>query len=225
MHTGKGQVVELILENGNRLARILCTPDLIPSPGQYLLAGIASQPDPLPVPLFSTESSSEGFIACAPIPENWAPGMEITLRGPMGSGFSLPDSAKKVALVPFDNVPSRLQGVMRNALKQGAAVVLVGESDEYTFPNEVEIQPFSALKDVLKWADYSAFDVARDNLTRFKQMLKDLIHVSVGGEAQILVRTPMPCGGIADCGVCVVTLRSNWKMVCKDGPVFDLGEI
>ena len=43
--------------------------------------------------------------------------------------------------------------------------------------------------------------------------------------AQALVLGPMPCGGLADCGVCAVTTRSDWKLACKEGPVFDLEEI
>jgi len=90
MHTGKGQVLELILESGLRHAQISCPADMVPSPGQYLLAGIASPSDPLPVPLFSTESKPGGFIASAPIPDFWTPGTIITLRGPLGRGFDLP---------------------------------------------------------------------------------------------------------------------------------------
>jgi len=225
MHTGKGQVIELILENGLRHARISCAANLIPPPGQYLLAGIPSQPDPLPVSLFSTESASESFIACAPIPETWTPGTVIILRGPLGHGFTLPHSAKKVALFSIDDAPSRFHGIIQSALDRGAAVVLVGESNEYPVSNQVEIQPLSALPEVFEWADYSAFDVSRENLVKVKQMLQEQNRISVRGGAQILVRTPMPCGGIADCGVCAVTLRSGWKTVCKDGPVFDLGEL
>jgi NAD(P)H-flavin reductase len=40
-----------------------------------------------------------------------------------------------------------------------------------------------------------------------------------------LVVAPMPCGGLAECGVCAVTTRRGWKLACKDGPVFDLGEL
>ena len=44
----------------------------------------------------------------------------------------------------------------------------------------------------------------------------------MGGEAQALVRTPMPCGALADCGVCTVRTSRGPKLACKDGPVFDL---
>jgi len=224
MHTGKGQVVELILENGLRHVRISCPADLIPSPGQYLLAGNASD-SPLPVSISSTESASGSFISSTPIPETWTPGTEITLRGPLGHGFALPDSAGKVALVPFDDSSLHLRSLIRPALAQSAAVVLVNNMDWDRLPDEVEVQPFSALDDVLDWADFIAFDVLRKGLPGLREKLGWIKQRSVKKEAQVLVRTPVPCGGVAECGVCAVTLKSGWKLACKEGPVFDLGEI
>jgi len=224
MYTGKGQVVELILENGLRHARISCAVKLIPAPGQYLLAGAASQADLLPVSLFSTESTLKGFTACAPVPETWTPGTELTLRGPLGHGFALPPSAQKVALITYDDSPARLQGLLHVALKQGAAIVLVCDSSESQLPDDVEVQPLSALGEVLEWADYTAFDVARENLFELKQMIGGQTQMPAKNEAQVLIHTMMPCGGVAECGVCAVTLKSNWKLTCKDGPVFDWGE-
>lgn len=225
MHTGTGQVLELILENGQRLARISCPADLVPAPGQYLLAGAASSSDPLPVPLFFTESAPSGFIASAPLPETWLPGQEIALRGPLGRGFELPATSRKVALVPFHESADRLKGLIRPALGEGAAVVLVADEEMVHLPDEVEIQPFSVLEEVLAWADYVAFDVSRENLTGLRERLEKVKQVPAGREAQVLVRTPVPCGGVAECGVCAVKLKSSPKLACKDGPVFDLREI
>lgn len=225
MHTGKGQVVELILENGHREARISCPADLIPSPGQYLLAGIASSADPLPVPLFSTESTLESFVACAPVPDLWTPGLPLILRGPLGRRFELPATSRKVAMIPFDGVVGRLKALVRPALQQGAGVVLVSDSDGEWLPDEVEIQPVSALGEVLAWADYAVFDVSRERLPKLRERLGGESQISVKGEAQVLVYAPVPCGGVAECGVCAVNLKSSWKLVCKDGPVFDLREI
>ncbi len=224
MHNAKGQVVELILENGLRHARISCPAELIPAPGQYLLASDASD-SPLPVPIFSTESAPGSFISSAPIPETWTPGAEITLRGPLGRGFVLPPSSRKIALVAFDTAPSLLHGLIAPALKQGAAVVLVSGTDGEHLPDEVEVQPLSALDEVLAWADYLAFDVARGELPGLRERLGSVKQAWAGKEAQVLIHTPMPCGGIADCGVCAVTLKSGWAMACKDGPVFELGKV
>jgi NAD(P)H-flavin reductase len=43
--------------------------------------------------------------------------------------------------------------------------------------------------------------------------------------AQALFYSPMPCGGAADCGVCALRTRHGVKLVCKDGPVFNLEEL
>jgi len=203
MRTGTGQVDELLLENGFRHARITCPADLIPSPGQYLLAGVASSSDPLPVSLFSTESTSQSFITSGQIPDSWTPGTKITLRGPLGRGFTLPLTARKIALVPFDASPSRLQSLITPALRQGAGVVLVSDSGGESLHDDVEVQPFSALDEILAWADYVAFDILRENLHELRERLE--------GWKQSLVKAVM--------------LKSRWKLACKDGPVFDLREI
>ena len=224
MHTGKGQVIETILEDGQRLARISCLTNLIPSAGQYLLASDASD-SPLPVPLYYTDSAPEGFIAAPPIPEAWMPGMQISLRGPLGRGFALPAFARKIALIAFDDAPLRLRGLIRPALKQGAAVVLVSDFAADNLSDEVEAQPLSALQDVVAWADFAAFDVARVNLFELREKLGMMKQAQAACEAQVLIRTAVPCGGVADCGVCGVSLKSGWQLACKDGPVFDLREI
>jgi hypothetical protein len=224
MHTAKGQVVELILENGLRQARISCPANLIPAPGQYLLASHASD-SPLPVSIFYTDSAPQGFIAAAPIPDSWTPGLNIYLRGPLGRGFTFPTSARKVALVAFDDAPSRLRGLIAPALKQGAAVVLITDFDSDSLPDEVEVHPASALGEVMEWADYIALDTARERLFELRECLGRMKQAWVGKEAQALLRTPMPCGGVADCGVCAVTVKSGPELACKDGPVFDLKEI
>ncbi len=224
MHTGKGQVIETILEDGQRLVRIACPANLIPTAGQYLLASDASD-SPLPVPLFYTDSAPEGFMAASPFPDSWMPGMSLSLRGPLGHGFVIPAAARKVALVAFDDSPLRLRGMIRPALKQGAAVVLVSGSAMDHVSDEVEMQPLSALSEIMAWADYAAFDVARANLFELREKLGVKNQILAAYEAQVLIRTSMPCGGVADCGVCAVSLPSGWQMTCKDGPVFDLREI
>src|SRR3989304_4656419 len=123
MHSGIGQISEILLQNGQPAARLSCPKGMIPSPGQYLLAGNASH-EPLPVSVMFTESAPGGFIA-APVPEFWEPGLELILRGPLGCGFALPVTAKKVGLIAYDDPPARLNGLIVSSLMQGAAVVLV----------------------------------------------------------------------------------------------------
>jgi len=224
MHTGTGQVVELMLRNGLRHVWISCPTNLIPAPGQYLLAGNASD-SPLPVSIFYTDSSTGGFITASPLPVSWTPGQEIYLRGPLGRGFALPAPARRVALVALDDSIVHLYGLIPQALKQGAAIVLICNVDADGLPDEVEVQPFSALDEALQWADYAAFDVERENLPELRERLMGLKQVPTGVDAQVLIHAPVPCGGIADCGVCSVVLKSDWNLACKDGPVFDLRDV
>jgi len=222
MKNGEGQLSEIYLDSR---AQILCPPDLIPAPGQYTLAHARGSDDPLAVPVFFSDSAPNGFRAVPFLPLAWRPGTQLNLRGPLGHGFSIPPFARKVALIAFDDSPARLRGLISIALKQDAEIVLVCNSVVDDIPEAVEVQPLQAMTDIYQWADYAALDVARENLNQLGKML------GVGGqaraprEAQVLVRAPMPCGALAECGVCALTIRHEWKMICKDGPVFELNSI
>lgn len=222
MHQGDGQLVELYLDHGGR---IICAPELVPSPGQYLLAHADGSDDPLSVSLFLSEATPDGFRAAPPLSDNWRPGTHIFLRGPLGRGFTLPASARRVALVAFDDSPSRLRGLIPLALKQDSAVTLTCDSVPEDLPEDVEIQPTKSLGEILKWADYVAVDVSRENLPSVREMLKKAEQSGILAETQILIRTPMPCGALAECGVCAVILKDGWTMVCKNGPVYDFLDV
>lgn len=228
MYTKKGYVAEMILWDGLRHARINCPANLVPAPGQYLLASDSSDAtlsvskcSTLPVPIFHTDFAPQGFIAAPPVPDSWNPGHEVYLRGPLGRGFVLPSFARKVALVAFDASPARLYGLIAPALTQKAAVVLLCDSLLDNLPDAVELQPISALPEIMDWADYIAFDIARENLPGLSEQAFNGNPTKALSEAQVLIRTPLACGGIAECGVCAVTAKSGWKMACKDGPVFN----
>ena len=224
MNAAKGQVLELILQDGLRHARLTCPGNLVPAPGQYLLASDQSDA-PLPVPIFYTDSAPNGFIATEPIPDSWNPGSELYLRGPLGKGFLLPLSARRIGLVAFENSPARLHGLIQPALHQDAAVVLVSDLRSDKLPDEVEVQPLSALAEIIEWADYIAIDTARENLTGLREQLFNGQRAKALFNVQVLIRTSVPCGGIAECGVCAVIVKSGWKLACKDGPVFDWREL
>lgn len=213
MKNGQGQVAEIFLDSR---VRLVCPPELIPAPGQYLLAHAVDSGDPLADSVFFSQSAPNGFVAAPG--QSWIPGTQLNLRGPLGHGFSIPAAARKVALVAFDDSPERLRGLIPLAFKLGAEVVLVSDVPAADLPEAVEVQPLQALDEICRWSDFAAFDVARENLPELKK------RIGVGNQlqAQILIRAPMPCGAIAECGVCAVNIRREWKLICKDGPVFDI---
>jgi NAD(P)H-flavin reductase len=222
MHTGEGQLHELYYDAERAAARILCPPLLVPAPGQYLLAHDGSDA-PLPVPVFPAGSAADGFLAAPSLPRTWSPGTHLHLRGPLGRGFSLPLTARRVALLAWDDSPARLLALLPSALKQGAAITLVCKSAPRDLPMEVEVQPLQALGEALSWADFLAVDAGRESLPGLRSRLGEQNQATA--EIQVLLRTQMPCGALAECGVCAVRTRGGWKMACKDGPVFDWREL
>jgi hypothetical protein len=228
MKSGAGQLVETYLEAGGRL---VCPSELVPAPGQYLLAHAPASNAPLAAPIFLSEVTPDGFHIAPPLPAMWMPGTRLNLRGPLGHGFLLPASAQRVALVAFDDSPARLRGLIPLALKQGASVTLLCRSVPDDLPEEVEAQPLHTLAEIRRWADYIAFDAVREAVPELAEMFGRKNQPQVRADrgvafgAQVLVRAPVPCGGLADCGVCALMIGRDWLMVCSDGPVFDLSHL
>ena len=222
MHTGIGQISEVYLDGS---ARVDCVPELIPAPGQYLLAHANATDAVLPVPVFLMETARKGFRAAPPRHPSLSLGKRLYLRGPLGHGFALPNSARRVALIALEGSAARLRGLMDLGLKANSEVVLVSNSTIQDLPEAVEVQPLQAAKEVCNWADFVAFDLGRENLAEWENMLVGWEQFPSVGESQVLIHTSMPCGGLAECGVCAVTSRHEWKMACRDGPVFPYADL
>lgn len=220
-----GELVEIYLENGLTGGRILCPSGITPLPGQYLLAHDPASNAHLPVPIFTASSLPHGFIIAPPIPGAWKPDTKISIRGPLGHGFDLPAAARRVALVAVDGNPYRLLPLADLALREHAAVTLLSDIIPTGLPAEVEVQPVTMLPEAIHWADYLALDVTRESLPELWNTIDEGEQVWTMKDAQVLVLTPIPCGRMADCGVCAVNSRKGWKMACKDGPVFKFSDL
>ena len=228
----EGKVVEMILLDGLPAAYIACPPRLIPPPGGYLLAYMPGSDMALATAVYAAASFAEshkagnsGFLAAPPVPGPWTLGSRLILRGPLGHGFAIPSSARRVALVAFDSSPRRLLVLLDKAIKMEAAVTLLCESPVDDLPFQVEVQPLRALAEVGRWADYLAIDTMRESLPELRKQLETIGLPKFNGESQVLIRTLMPCGGLAECGVCTVEVRGGPQLACVDGPVFDLRSV
>ncbi len=220
MHSAKGCIREIYFQE-QRAARIGCPAVLVPAPGQYLLATCSSERDSaLAYPIFASGVCPGGFYAAAPLPEHWLPGADLNLRGPFGRGFSLPAGARRVALASFGVNCGRLLALLEPALAQGAELVLLSNQPPAGLPARVEISTLVDLPEIIAWADYLAIEIQREQL---QPGLVGLAGSLKAGYAQILVDTPLPCAGVAVCGVCAVRTRAGYLLACKDGPVFDVG--
>lgn len=224
MRAYTGRVVEVQLDpSGASAAWIACPQVAIPAPGQYLLA--ENDGSVLAEAVFSSESSPLGFLTVPPIPRAWEPGTQLNLRGPMGRGFSLPDNLRKVALAALGGSVARLLPLAIQAMRNGAAAALFSDAPLPSLPSDLEAHPLGTLPEALSWAEFLGLDLPMEHLPDLREVIGLAVDARMPCPAQALLVTPMPCGGLADCGVCAVPARRSWKLACKEGPVFDLEEL
>ncbi len=220
------ELLELRLEGEDLVGgRIAAPPRLSIKPGQYLLATPRRLAETLPTVLFPSAIRGEEILLAPPLPPAWLPGTELSLRGPLGKGFHLPDSARRLALGALDSHPYRLLPLLVLALAQRLEIALFTPLIPPGLPPEVEVLPSSALPDAPGWADFLALDLPWAFLPQVRTWLKVEQGRPLPCQAEVLVVAPMPCGGQADCGVCALKTRSGWKFTCQDGPVFDFEKL
>lgn len=216
-----GRIIELHLEAGGLGGWIDCPPGIRPQPGQYLLASGPDPAEPLPHVLFPAEVMEGRLRIAAPLPSAWTVGTKLLLRGPLGRGFALPHTARRLAMACLDDSPARLLPLAALALRQHAAVTLYARTVVAHLPEEVEVLPLDLLPEAPGWADFLALDTSIATVPVLRSALGLRPHQHPGCTTQVLVRAPMPCSGLAECGVCAVLTRDGWRLACSDGPVFD----
>ncbi len=129
---------------------------------------------------------------------------------------------RRVALTAWDVSPAHLLGLIQPANAQGAAISLICDNPPEDLPADLEIHPPSALGEICQWADYLALAAPRESIRGWRERFKGDEQLKLPREAQVLVITSMPCGGLAKCGVCSVDTRRGVELACEDGPVFQL---
>lgn len=235
MDSFQGQVKTVLLDEcGYTIAWIDCPAAAAPAPGRYTMAWRSADPDaPLAIPLFASSYKADGFLAVAPASIPWEPGDCLLLRGPLGRGFAIPPGVRRLALGIFSGRTARLSPLITESLQNDMALALFMDGKLPELPAAVEINPLSDFQEALSWADFLALELPLDMdlkaVMRGPGSSPSLLSLQsdtayLGPPGQVLCVAQMPCGGMADCGVCAVGTGRNWKMACKDGPVFDIRE-
>lgn len=224
-----GRLTEIWLEGGKLTGRIHS--NIQPGPGQYVVAQpVRDNPSPLPATIFSGGLTADGFIAAPPLPASWRPGDDLLIKGSLGKGFKLPVGIHRLGLLAMNETSRRLLPLASQVLKSEGAVTLVYDPSTSALPlldlpAELEIAPFESLPSILSWVDFLAIDLSIQALPRLRSRLGLHPDERLSCQAQVLVNVPMPCTGIADCGVCALRMQHGWKLACKDGPVFALSDL
>lgn len=225
MADGEWEIHEIRMMGTCLVLRVPAVPNLKPLPGQYFQVFAPGCSQTAAVSLFLAGGNHDSLDLTGEIPSDWNPGKKLRWRGPLGHGFELPAKVEKTAFVPWLNPGLVLLPLLEKALGQQAAVTWYSRQVPDWLPPQVEVLPPESLPDAVNWAEYIA-------ITCDLKHLSDLT-AALGGKPtdhpkcriEVLVHTPLVCGGSGACGVCSVKIRRGWKLACKDGPVFALEQL
>jgi hypothetical protein len=225
MKETRARISEVFYTSEGPGARLNCSSPVHPTPGQYLPATAEHTSQILPIPLFPLSFENNSLIVTPPISPGWSPGMDLSLRGPLGNGFHFPAQSRHLLLA--DLTPHhgwRLLSLARSNPHPVETVLLTDSAPE-DLPVEIEVLPLSAFSEILAWADYVAVELLLPQLSDLVNLagLRSVSEFPPYCEA--LVDTPLICAGIASCGVCSVQVNHRWALACKDGPVFRLNQL
>jgi hypothetical protein len=218
-----GRIVEIRLQQGGTSALISCPEKVIPAAGQYVLA--ADQTKMRATPLFLAETWEEGFLAVPPTAEHWQPGTRLSLFGPLGRGFRVPEGTQCLILVAMGGTVPHLIALANSAPDDRVNIALFSDAPPGKISPVLEIYPLRELRDALSWADFIAVSTHLDRLDQLAHLTGDSVSNILTLRGQVMILTDMPCCGLGQCGVCALKVGRSWRLVCEDGPVFDLQDI
>lgn len=225
-------------------------------PGQFVMVQVQDGTDPLlrrPISLCGANGDTVEFLVQVRgrgtrIMAAWEPGRTVSLIGPLGNGFSIPDNLKTAVLVAggIGAAPllylakelTRVSGVKRT-FYFGAKTSRERALEE-AFPLITEFQYFFAAEDGSSGfqgfitsavaADLAGKRISPDQACLFScgpgPMLKKIAEIaaSYGMLCQLSLEARMACG-VGACMGCVTPASGGLKRVCADGPVFDSRDI
>ena len=80
------------------------------------------------------------------------------------------------------------------------------------------------LQSIISWADQVCAALPDAQLPALRDAIRAVKYRWERGFASVLREGPLVCG-VGACGVCAVETRRGPRMLCSDGPVFDLRDV
>ena len=224
------------------------------SPGQYLLLRCADPfTCYLRRPIFPIPVDKDHLdLLIRPEPDAglaWLaarqPGDRLDVIGPLGTGFPFDDYARHLLLVSDTQAIGSLLGQMERAVAAGVSVTLaLGGSRAANLypvnllPPVVEVQlatldgsagrrgpVIDLLPQLLGWADtVCACGSSRLYRCLKRQAVASRLGPQAGWLYGLVADNAMACG-VGACLGCTIETSLGLKLICSDGPVFDLMEL
>jgi len=173
-------------------------------------------------------------------------GATLEVLGPLGKGWQVDPGVRSVALVGTAALSGALFGLAHRAVRQGLAVTvmlgidaalaapppfLLPAATEYNTIHETDAGTAATrlLDDqVLRWADMLAIALPTEQLPVIAQRIRTVrLQWSRGfAQASLLASSgsQLLCS-VGVCGVCAIEAKQQRRLICSDGPIFDLRDI
>jgi dihydroorotate dehydrogenase electron transfer subunit len=178
-------------------------------------------------------------------------GDTLDVLGPLGHPFELEGRTRNLLLVGAGPGLAALLLLARQGAAGGAVTLIAGASESdrlpppFLLPGEVEYQTVPGLQiadfrlqieasgaqsaiynlqSAITWADQICAALPSDQLLALREAIKRVKYRWERGFASALLEGPLVCG-VGACGVCTIEMRRGTRMLCSDGPVFDLRDV
>jgi dihydroorotate dehydrogenase electron transfer subunit len=217
-------------------------------PGQYIMVRCGEGYDmPLRRPLGIHRISKEGISLLYSVigrGTEWLsqrkPGEHVDLFGPLGNGFEVYHSSRNLFLVAGGVGVAPLLALAEKAIAEGLSVkLLIGEkSSTKIYPERLlpsGIKPLITTEDGSLGQKGMVTDILPQFVSEADQvficgplaMYRAIAKMGkkLGNKpTQVVLETVMGCG-VGACLSCSIETKRGRKLVCKDGPVFEFGDI
>jgi dihydroorotate dehydrogenase electron transfer subunit len=171
--------------------------------------------------------------------------------GPLGHPFMLDARTRNLLLVGSGPGLAALLLLARAGAARGTVTLIAGADDAdqlpppFLLPGEVEYQTIPGLQiadfklqiagsgtqsaiynlqSAISWADQIFAALPPGQLLALRDTISRVKYRWERGFASALLDGPLVCG-VGACGVCAVEMRRGTRLLCADGPVFDLRDV
>jgi dihydroorotate dehydrogenase electron transfer subunit len=178
-------------------------------------------------------------------------GDTLDVIGPLGRPFALDARTRNLLLVGSGPGLAALMLLARAGAARGTVTLIAGADDPeclpppFLLPGEVEYQTAIGLQiadfklqsersgaqsaiynlqSAISWADQIFAALPQEQLLALREAIGRVKYRWERGFAGALLDGPLVCG-VGACGVCAVDVRRGTRLLCVDGPVFDLRDV
>jgi dihydroorotate dehydrogenase electron transfer subunit len=164
-------------------------------------------------------------------------GDALDVIGPLGRPFGIEAGTRALLLVGSGATLGALLLLANEALARGASATLLAAADapellppSFLLPDAIEYQSVVGLASEvyaaqhIVWADQIGAALPPSQVAALREAVRAARVRTQRGFARVLLDGEIVCG-VGACGACALTLRAGKRLLCTDGPVFDLRDL